>query len=79
MIEKGSFREDLYYRLNVFPIESPSLAQRAEDIPLLLKEGGHFMTVFGANKSKSEFVLGDPWIGYSDSGVNDSSRRMMSA
>jgi sigma-54 specific flagellar transcriptional regulator A len=38
MIEKGSFREDLYYRLNVFPIESPSLAQRAEDIPLLLKE-----------------------------------------
>ena len=38
VIEKGSFREDLYYRLNVFPIESPSLAQRAEDIPLLLKE-----------------------------------------
>lgn len=38
MIEQGSFREDLYYRLNVFPIENPSLAQRAEDIPLLLKE-----------------------------------------
>ncbi|WP_394191980.1 sigma-54 dependent transcriptional regulator [Pseudoalteromonas atlantica] len=38
MIERGSFREDLYYRLNVFPIENPSLAQRAEDIPLLLKE-----------------------------------------
>ncbi|MCQ8877362.1 sigma-54-dependent Fis family transcriptional regulator [Pseudoalteromonas shioyasakiensis] len=38
MIEKGSFREDLYYRLNVFPIENPSLAQRADDIPLLLKE-----------------------------------------
>ncbi|MGB1290991.1 MAG: sigma-54 interaction domain-containing protein, partial [Pseudoalteromonas sp.] len=38
MIEQGSFREDLYYRLNVFPIENPSLAQRADDIPLLLKE-----------------------------------------
>ncbi len=38
MIEQGSFREDLYYRLNVFPIENPSLSQRADDIPLLLKE-----------------------------------------
>ena len=36
-IKKGNFREDLYYRLNIFPIITPALKDRKEDIPLLVK------------------------------------------
>ena len=38
MIDAGTFRQDLYYRVNVFPIEMPALRERADDIPFLLNE-----------------------------------------
>ncbi|HUS29575.1 MAG TPA: sigma-54 dependent transcriptional regulator, partial [Kofleriaceae bacterium] len=43
MIEEGEFREDLYYRLNVFPINLPPLRDRPEDLPVLLN---HFIAKF---------------------------------
>lgn len=43
-IEKGRFREDLYYRISAFTISLPSLKERSEDIPLL---ANHFLQVYG--------------------------------
>jgi DNA-binding NtrC family response regulator len=49
LVAEGRFREDLYYRLNVFPIDAPPLRQRKEDVPALIK---HFVTRFNAEEGK---------------------------
>lgn len=48
-VKDGAFREDLFYRLNVFPIEAPSLRERREDIPALID---HFIARFNAEEGK---------------------------
>ncbi len=68
-IESGKFRSDLFYRLNVFPIEVPTLRKRREDIPLLVtyflnryarKAGRHFTAI---DKKSHDLLQSYAWPG----------------
>jgi DNA-binding NtrC family response regulator len=69
MVDSGTFRQDLFYRLNVFPIEIPPLRERAEDIPLLLGtfldnlNNLHGKEIEGIDESVMEAMVKYPWPG----------------
>jgi two-component system, NtrC family, nitrogen regulation response regulator NtrX len=68
-VEKGNFRDDLYFRLNVIPIRSPALRERVEDIPLLAKSFlVDFCTEYGGRQKRAdpqvfELLKQRPWPG----------------
>jgi len=68
-VNKGTFREDLYYRLNVIPIQVPSLKQRKSDIPLLVDyflkkhKQGEVVRVKGFSTAAIEAMLNYEWPG----------------
>ena len=49
MVAAGTFRDDLYYRINIFPIHAPALRDRKDDVPALAY---HFLKIFGAELGK---------------------------
>ena len=68
-IEAGDFREDLFYRLNVVPIDVPPLRERREDIPMLVQHFAEMMakrdhvTPRSFDAGAIEHLLGLPWPG----------------
>lgn len=68
-VKEGRFREDLFYRLNVFPIVIPPLRERKDDLPLLLEHcidkfsGFHGRTITGVSSRALQALLAYSWPG----------------
>ena len=62
LVETGEFRMDLYYRLNVIQVQVPSLAQRIEDVPILLEEFAREYDVQLSEQAK-EVLYHQHWVG----------------
>lgn len=61
MVEDGTFREDLYYKLAVIPIELPPLRERAEDVPALVR---HFFALSKEKHGRADMVLPDSLLSF---------------
>jgi DNA-binding NtrC family response regulator len=69
MVEDGTFRSDLFFRLNVFPIELPALRERASDVPLIARHllaeiaRRHRLEPPRLEEDAAELLTSQPWPG----------------
>ena len=63
MVEEGTFREDLYYRLNIIPIELPPLRKRKEDLPALID---YYIAYYNHQHAVGHAVAGKQIVGYGE-------------